>query len=110
LTVLSSYVHDPSLLTNPYTSEGQAFEIVSNEQLDDENEVIKRYSMLSLYFASNGEDWVHSNGWRTHSSDVCKWYGAGCEYNALTKLSLGEFLLVIFRCSSHVTIISHLFF
>jgi hypothetical protein len=101
MSVLAPVVRDPTRLGNPATSEGRAYAIVSSEGLDDRIKVIQRYSLLSLYFASDGEDWVSNNGWEAHTSDECSWYGIGCQNGVVKDLALCKL--------AHVSLISCLF-
>ena len=89
MSVLEPIVRDPSLLTNPTTSEGQAFAAIvsSSEGNSDPNTIIQQYSLLALFFATDGDDWVSNNGWnhQTSLSDPCSWYGIGCDQNGVVK-------------------------
>jgi hypothetical protein len=93
MNTLGPVVSNPSLLLDPTTSEGQAYAaVVAEEGLTDAQEIIQRYSLLTLYFASQGSDWVQKSGWNTPGSDACSWFGAGCNTNGtVTTLSLCKY-------------------
>jgi hypothetical protein len=85
MSVLEPIVHDPSLLSNPTTSEGRAFAAIASSP--DPNMIIQQYTLLTLFFASNGDGWVTNTGWndQTTSSDPCSWYGIGCDEMGVVK-------------------------
>lgn len=91
MSTLGPVVADPSLLLDPTASEGQAYAAVMAENLSDPKAILQRYSLLTLYFASQGSDWVQKSGWNTPGSDACTWYGTGCNANGeVTNLNLCE--------------------
>jgi hypothetical protein len=81
MMTLSPIVANPSLLLDTTTSEGQAYAAVSAENLTDPQDIVQRYSLLALYFASEGSDWVQQSGWNTPGTDACTWFGTGCNAN-----------------------------
>lgn len=92
MATLRLVVYDESLLLDPSTSEGQAFASVSAENLLDPQDIIQRYSLLTLYYASQGSDWIQKTRWDIPNSDKCSWYGIGCDQNGqITKVSLCKF-------------------
>lgn len=55
----------------------------------DEFRVTQLYALLSLWYSTNGDNWVDNEGWLIDESGLineneCTWYGIGC-----TKLNLG---------------------
>jgi hypothetical protein len=88
MATLRPVVHDPSLLLDRTTSEGQAFASVSAEDLSNPQRIIQRYSLLTFFFAADGDDWIHNSGWNQQSSDECTWYGTDCSNGDVTTLSL----------------------
>ena len=39
--------------------------------------LIQRYSLIVLYYATNGANWFDNEGWLS-DSDECDWYGVTC--------------------------------
>lgn len=90
-SVLGSIVSNSSALDDPTSPEGRAFNIVSSEDLDNPNDIATRYSLLTAYFATNGDGWANNNGWATHSADHCSWHGNVCESpGVITETVLGK--------------------
>jgi len=88
--VLQQVAYDPNLLYNPRTSEGQAFAIVTKENLGNPTEIIQRYSLLAFYFAANGDDWVLNEGWKSQAPDTCSWQGMNCQNGVVKGISLSN--------------------
>eukprot|EP00980_Cylindrotheca_fusiformis_P012144 scaffold2936_cov113-Cylindrotheca_fusiformis.AAC.4 len=47
---------------------------------DDATELIERFSLVTLYFATEGEDWESQSLWLSDSSH-CDWYAVDCDTN-----------------------------
>ncbi|MGK3733858.1 MAG: hypothetical protein ACI8RD_000762 [Bacillariaceae sp.] len=96
MSILEPLVEEPSLLTDPTTPEGKAFEIVSTEQNLSVQDVVIKYALLTLYFATDGENWKNNDGWvSSQSTDTCSWYGIFCDGN-------GDVLITAFGKSSMI--------
>jgi hypothetical protein len=90
-SVLESVVSNPAALEDPTSPEGQAFSVVSSEDLDNPNDIVTRYSLLTAFFATGGEGWTNNDGWATHSTNHCGWHGNTCDSpGILTQTVLSE--------------------
>ena len=70
----------PSILLDPNTYQGQAFEdLVAREEVSADStpafQVVQQYALLSLYRSSSGDSWDVNFGWNSPQTDTCKWYG-----------------------------------
>lgn len=91
---------DDGSLTEPGTPQNQALLALeaSNPELDPNNpndqlDIIQRYSLNTLFFATNGVSWVDNAGWTT-AADVCasaiapSWFGITCDVDVVEELAL----------------------
>jgi hypothetical protein len=44
---------------------------------DDDAQIIQRYVLAVLYYATNGDGWTNKEGW-LGSSNECDWLNVGC--------------------------------
>lgn len=94
-SVLESLVSNSTALDDPTSPEGQAFAVVSSEDLDNPNDIVTRYSLLTAYYATGGNGWKNKDGWDSHSSNHCGWHGNSCDsLGIVTHTVLGEYCCV----------------
>ncbi|CAJ1947189.1 unnamed protein product [Cylindrotheca closterium] len=57
----------------------------------NQNSIVDRYALASLYLSLGGEQWSRKTQWMSATS-VCQWQGVGCDANsiAVTSLQLGD--------------------
>jgi hypothetical protein len=82
LLQLLSTLTSATLLTNPQTPQGAAFQFMVNDPLQPDvcgsfPTLLQRYSLASLYFSTGGPDWSVDVGWLTATSE-CTWQGINC--------------------------------
>lgn len=63
--------------TNPPVVRAASW-IMYNDPIDNEEWLLVRYSLATLYFTTNGGSWTNNDGWLSDSS-VCSWYGVRCD-------------------------------
>lgn len=85
-----------SLLNDPSTPQGMAFEYLATDDpyLEDpcESETIEqRYGLTTLYFSTAGDSWVNQAGWLGPDQE-CAWYGISCDQdpNIVTRVELSK--------------------
>lgn len=100
--ILEPYVDPPSLLLDPQTPQGKAFQQILSEQIKDDPEfrVKQRFAMMATYYAMGGENWTWQTGWNEFSEDECDWHGVAiCRYQDGRKIAaglrIGMFLRVV---------------
>jgi hypothetical protein len=82
-----------TLLTNPQTPQGAAFQFMVNDPLQPDvcgsfPTLLQRYSLATLYFSTGGPDWTVDVGWLTATNE-CTWQGINCVAGAFaTNLTL----------------------
>ena len=82
LDVLSPFT-DRSLLRDPSTPQGQAFDWMLNMDPVFEDDPCyyptteQRYGLLTIYFSTNGAQWTNNTEWLGDSSE-CTWAGVVC--------------------------------
>lgn len=83
-----------NIIENRLTPQGRAFEWMS---LFDEymaspcnRNAGQRYALLTLYYATNGENWTKKARWLTGQTE-CNWQGVECNKGVVTHLKLGTF-------------------
>jgi Leucine-rich repeat (LRR) protein len=67
----------------------------SNPNLDpanpaDQNEIISRYGLNTLYFATQGATWTNATGWTTALDPCTAWYGVVCNEGVIEGLVLPD--------------------
>ena len=50
--------------------------------------IIQRESLIALYDATDGDNWLHNNGWSQRSPDECTWDKVTCTGGIVTELNL----------------------
>ena len=65
----------------------------SNPDLDptnpaDQNEIISRYGLNTLYFATQGANWTNATGWTTARNPCTTWHGVVCNEGVIEGLVL----------------------
>tara|TARA_B110001450_G_C17309049_1_gene354693 strand:+ start:182 stop:496 length:315 start_codon:yes stop_codon:yes gene_type:complete len=80
-------VTDSSILEDPTTPQGIAFEwIMDNDlaQVDPNSYLIvkQRYALAVFYHSTNGDDWLNADGWLSDSNE-CSWAGIECDEDNL---------------------------
>lgn len=81
--VLKPYVNPPEKLLDDSTPQGKAFAQLLSEGISEDFSfrIKQRFSMISLFFATNGGQWAWTNGWDTFSAEECDWQGVAiCRY------------------------------
>lgn len=90
-TLLSSVSFDNgAALRTESTPQYDALVWLANDtNLDSysESQKIQRYSLTTLYFASNGSQWSESDGW-LQGDDECTWLGCRCFNGSITGIGL----------------------
>lgn len=54
-----------------------------------DREAIERQALVTLYEATEGDDWVHNDYWLSNKP-ICDWYGVKCEGGFVVVLSLSQ--------------------
>ena len=80
--VLGSITPEVTLL-DPTTPQGQAFEFVLENDPCNYPVIDARYALASLFYSTNGTQWVNSEGWLTEASE-CDWFGVSCNDGVFT--------------------------
>ena len=62
-------------------------------RLSDE-QIVQRWILSSLYFATNGDEWIDNEGWIEPTVHECNWYGVTCLGGEVSKLELSQNHLV----------------
>lgn len=94
-----SLVTDPSFLNDPGSSQGMAAQWLLNTdpaQVDPctYSTILQRYALTTMYFSTNGDEWVDTTGWLTGTNE-CTWFGVSCSSDLTTEITLGA-------CSSSI--------
>jgi hypothetical protein len=93
LLEILSPITNPSILQDPSTPQGMAFDYMVNDDPYLRNPcgkptIEERYGLTTLYFATNGDSWTNREGWLGEEQE-CAWFGVECdENNLVTKLQL----------------------
>ena len=107
--IVNQITTDPSVLSNPHTSQAKAFEWCKNDikiySVDITSRVANRYALATLYYSTNGTQWATNKvktvqfimilsaitqpqtsltltviSWQFWGNGhECEWYGVGCE-------------------------------
>lgn len=103
LLYLLSLVSPSQALVNPGTPQYSAYQWLaynnSNLELYSDERKIQRYSLATLYYSTNGDEWENNTGWLSDRNE-CEWWsgdslGEICSSNgAIVKLDLRENNLV----------------
>ena len=85
---LLSPITSGSILNDPSTPQGMAFDYLVNDDphLDDpcsSTTIEQRYGLLTLYFSTQGEEWIDSDGWLSAEQE-CTWKGVSCHSDQVT--------------------------
>ena len=93
---LLSTITAPDVLLNEATAQGKAYAFLINydSYLGGEYcgsvDILQRYGLMTLYFASGGDDWSNRSGW-CNVNKHCTWNGVTCTDGSVTKLELGKY-------------------
>lgn len=87
--VLAPLVDNPEALFISDTPEGDAFGLISQEGLTRYLDIVQRYALMNLFFATDGGGWTNFGGWSTRN-EVCNWVGITCQNLVVTELDLGK--------------------
>lgn len=94
-SILAPVVENPALLLDPNTAQGKAFDLIyqqttaiSEDSGDgrglqtefQEYRMVQRFSLMVIYFSTDGGGWKSNIGWRIFERQECEWYGVEC-YN-----------------------------
>lgn len=86
-------ITDLAILLNTSTPQGQAYELmVVDPSIDPCNSptLEQRYSLTTLYYATQGGRWINSTGWLVDFNE-CEWFQVSCdENNQVVSLELGK--------------------
>lgn len=91
MSILSP-ITEVAVLKDPTAPQGQAFAFI----LDDETfdvclpTVYQRYGLSTLYYSTDGENWVQNTGWVKPGENECEWYNVTCEEDLVVAISLGK--------------------
>ena len=88
-----STITSATLLTNPSTPQGRAFQFMVNDPLQPDvctyPTLNQRYAMATIYYSTNGANWADDTGW-VSALNECSWRGVTCDGGtAVTRLELG---------------------
>jgi hypothetical protein len=76
-----SLITNPSLLNDPTTPQGRAFNFMVTDPLMPDvcnfPTIDQRYGLATFYFSTNGVDWTQDTGWLGNSQE-CDWFGITC--------------------------------
>ena len=95
-SLLKSKVHDPDVLLDMETPEGQAFKILVDERKVDTSTVLRAdfyvqlYALLVLFFGTNGREWTNAFGWSSQTETFEEWYGVASQDSMVIGIDLGE--------------------
>ena len=99
LSVLSTVTPSVILLV-PATPQGVAFQWIVNENptpigpnpCDDPTATIQRYVLATLYYSTNGDEWIDTSNWLSSDTE-CVWAGVECDdtTRAVTSIELGTY-------------------
>jgi len=82
---------------NEESAQFKAFEWIYTSsdvsRLSDE-QIVQRWILSSLYFATNGDGWIENEGWIEPTVHECNWYGVTCLGGEVSKLELSQNHLV----------------
>lgn len=91
LSVLGE-VTDSSLLLDPSTPQGMAFDFMVNDDPlhpCDSPTLEQRYGLLTLYYSTSGSTWTDKTGWLSGQGE-CEWFGIQCnDEERVTRVTLG---------------------
>ena len=99
-------------LDDPSSPQSKAFTFIIDldgmELASDAPTLIQRYSMVTLYYSTNGDNWVDRSGWLTYHNE-CTWYGVEecnsegmittiylSKYDSLSLLRAGQMLIITY--------------
>lgn len=93
---LESKVYNPELLLDIDAPEGKAFNILLEESKSKNSPVnwsldyldLQRYTLLVLYFGTDGGAWTSTEGWSTPSRACEGWYGVTCRNSLVIGIDL----------------------
>jgi hypothetical protein len=96
---LLSSITDPTLLDDPGTPQGQAFEFLVSDDFDPCTypTIEQRYGLSVLYYSTLGEDWKENEGWVQIGVSECQWFNITCgetETDLVVAVHLGKSILV----------------
>jgi hypothetical protein len=81
-----SKITSSSLLTNPATPQGQAYNFMVNDPLQPNvctyPTIDQRYALATLYYSTNGATWIDDTRWLSADTE-CGWRGIVCNGNGL---------------------------
>ena len=51
--------------------------VVLEDDYNAEDQIVERFALATIYFSTEGVNWIESDGWMT-STTLCEWYGLTC--------------------------------
>lgn len=63
----------------PSQEQTQFYGSFSCWNVQDQAEWAERRALEDLYMSTNGDEWVHRDGWLKPDVSICNWYGIACE-------------------------------
>jgi hypothetical protein len=81
---------------DPATPQGQAFAFILEDESTDvcQPSMLQRYGLSTLYYATDGDNWVESQGWVEDGVNECEWYNVTCgEELTVAGIRLGESIM-----------------
>jgi hypothetical protein len=91
--VLAPLVSNPEALFIPDSPEGDAFGLISREGLASDLDIVQRYALMNLFFATEGGSWTNFEGWSTRKEVCDSWVGVTCQNLVVTGIDLGKLIL-----------------
>lgn len=76
---ITASVWDDFTSINPYRM--AAAWIVEKDPINAEVDIIPRFALAVLYYATGGQEWINSDGWLSNSTICDGWYGIHCNDN-----------------------------
>lgn len=99
---LLSPITERSVLMDPTTPQGQAFAFILEDESTDvcQQTILQRYGLSTLYYATDGANWVESQGWVEDGVNECEWYNVTCgEGLTVAEIRLGESIACTYDCT-----------
>jgi Leucine-rich repeat (LRR) protein len=77
MIISSIAIKDVSVLKSATTIQGKALiwlqESTARRRQADRNRILQRYALATLYFSTQGDEWIQNNGWLS-DDDECSWF------------------------------------
>lgn len=104
--ILKPYVDMPKKLLDESTPQGQAFSQILSENISDDASfrIRQRFAMMTVFFATGGDQWAWTSGWDTFTEEECNWHGVAiCRFRdgrrVVTGLHLRKYISTCWKKS-----------